>query len=114
MVTAWLALDEATVDNGCLLFADGSNRGPLLPHVAPEGRPFDLQVPETAMAAHRMTPAPVPAGGVSFHHGNTLHGSAENRSPRPRRACAIHYASGDTVFATPALAYDDSRIVPIN
>lgn len=114
MVTAWVALDDATVENGCLLFGDGSNRGPILPHVAPEDRPFDLQVPAENLAGIDLTPAPVPAGGVSFHHGNTLHGSAENRSNRPRRACAIHYASGDTVFATPALPYDDSRIVTIN
>lgn len=114
MVTAWVALDDATVENGCLLFGEGSNKGPVLPHVAPEDRPFDLQVPASDLDGIALTPAPVPAGGVSFHHGNTLHGSSENRSKRPRRACAIHYASGDTVFATPALAYDDARIVSIN
>lgn len=114
MVTAWVALDDATVENGCLLFGEGSNNGPILPHVAPDDRPFDLQVPAENLRDITLTPAPVPRGGVSFHHGNTLHGSAENRSDRPRRACAIHYVSGDTVFANPALPYDEARIVSIN
>lgn len=114
MVTAWVALDDATEENGCLLFGDGSNKGPILPHVAPDGRPFDLQIADDVLAGLTMSPAPVPAGGVSFHHGNTLHGSAANRSTRPRRACAIHYMSGDTVFASPALTYDETRIVAIS
>jgi len=113
LVTAWLALDDATVENGCLHFADGSNRGPVLAHEAPPGRPFDLQIPPAVAAGYAMTPAPVPRGGVSFHHGNTLHQSADNRSPRWRRACAMHYVSAGTDFVCPALDYDDSLVVAV-
>lgn len=114
MVTAWIALDEATVENGCLFFGEGSNRGPIHPHVAPPGRPFDLQLTPDEAARHPMTPAPVPKGGVSFHHGNTLHQSSDNRSKRWRRAVAIHYVRNDVTFATPALAYDDAVVVRIS
>ncbi|SLN27940.1 phytanoyl-CoA dioxygenase family protein [Oceanibacterium hippocampi] len=113
MVTAWLALDDATIENGCLHFADGSNKGPIYPHVAPEGRAFDLQLTPEDIAKQTMTPAPVPKGGISFHHGNTLHQSADNRSNRWRRAVAMHFVNDSTVFATPALPYDDSLIVAI-
>jgi ectoine hydroxylase-related dioxygenase (phytanoyl-CoA dioxygenase family) len=114
IVTAWIALDEATIENGCLYFGEGTNRGPVYPHVAPADRPFDLQLPDEIARNHPMTPAPVPRGGVSFHHGNTLHQSSDNRSDRPRRACALHYVRNDVVFATPALDYDKSIVVRIS
>ena len=53
-----------------------------------------------------MTPAPVPRGGVSFHHGSTIHQSGPNLSTRWRRACALHYVNHDTFFEHPALPYD--------
>ena len=46
MVTAWVALDDATVENGCLYFGEGSNRGPVIPHVFPPGEPFNLLIPD--------------------------------------------------------------------
>jgi ectoine hydroxylase-related dioxygenase (phytanoyl-CoA dioxygenase family) len=36
-------------------------------------------------------PCPVRAGEVHFHQAYTWHGSPENRSDRPRRACTINY-----------------------
>lgn len=111
MVTAWIALDDADVANGCLFFGEGSNKGPVIPHIAPEGEPFNLLIPEHAASEFAMTPAPVPRGGVSFHHGNTLHQSADNQTSRPRRACAIHYGNGQTELVEPALTYDLAAVV---
>ena len=113
LVTAWIAMDEAAVENGCLYFGEGSNKGPVFPHVAPADKPFDLQLTPEEAARHPMSPALVPKGGVSFHHGNTLHQSSPNRSTRWRRAVAMHYVSNATVFATPALTYDDGVVVQI-
>lgn len=114
MVTAWVALDEATIENGCMYFGNGTNKGPLIDHVAPEDEPFNLQIPETVMKNMKMTPAPVPKGGVSFHHGHTVHQSSDNKSARSRRAVAIHYVNNSTRFVKPALAYDDSVMVKIS
>lgn len=111
LVTAWIALDDATVENGCLCYADGSNTGPVLPHEAPPDEPFNLQVTADLAATFKMTPAPVSRGGVSFHHGNTLHQSSENTSGRPRRAVAMHFANRSTVFERPALTFDASVTV---
>ena len=113
VLTAWIALDDATTENGCLHFGNGSHRRPVLEHVAPADRPFDLHVPSETAAAQVMTPAEVPRGGVSFHHGGTLHQSGENRSARWRRACAMHYVHHDTRFATPALDYDLALVTRI-
>ena len=106
VVTAWIALDDATLENGCLYFGDGTNQGPVYPHVAPADEPFNLQLPPAVLDKQPMAPAPVRKGGVSFHHGNTFHQSGPNHSSRWRRACALHYVKNGVEFATPALPYD--------
>ena len=108
VVTAWIALDDATLENGCLYFGDGTNLGPIYPHFAPENEPFNLQLPASVLDKQPMQPAPVRKGGVSFHHGNTFHQSGPNHSSKWRRACALHYVRNDVEFATPALPYDHS------
>ena len=106
LVTAWIALDDATLENGCLYYAEGTHRGPVYPHVTPPDEPYNLQLPAVTLAQHPATPAPVPRGGVSFHHGNTFHHSGPNLSKHWRRACALHYVGNATVFDHPALPYN--------
>jgi ectoine hydroxylase-related dioxygenase (phytanoyl-CoA dioxygenase family) len=111
LITAWVAFDDATVENGCMFFGEGSQLRPLIAHISPPNEPFNLQVPAATEMA--MTPAPVPKGGVSFHHGGVLHQSGPNLSQRWRRACALHYVRNDNAFDTPALPYDASMFLRI-
>ncbi len=113
VVTIWIALDDATTENGCLHFVDGSNATSVFPHEAPDGEPFNLQVPPEIASGFEMTAAPVSSGGVSFHHGNTLHQSSANLSDRPRRAVAMHFVNRSTMFESPALDYDETVIVKL-
>lgn len=113
MVTAWVALDDADEENGCLRYGRRTHAGPILAHAAPKDRPYDLQIAGGDLADMEMRPAPVPKGGVSFHHGGTVHVSADNRSDRWRRACAFHYVRNDVAFETPALPYDHSLVLRI-
>ena len=113
IVTAWVALDDATVENGCLYFGEGTHHGPVYKHVAPPDAPFDLHVPPEEAARHPMTAAPVPRGGVSFHHGTAFHQSGPNLSPHWRRACALHYVSNANRFVNPALPYDEAAVVRV-
>ena len=108
VVTAWIALDDATLENGCLYFGDGTNKGPVYDHFAPESEPYNLQLTAAVLDKQPMSPAPVRKGGVSFHHGNTFHQSGPNHSQHWRRACALHFVRNDVEFATPALPYDHS------
>lgn len=110
-LTVWIALDEATPENGCLFYADGSHTGPVFQHEAPEGEPFNLQIAAEFRKRYAMTAAPVPAGGVSFHHGNTWHQSSENTSPHARRAVVFHYLRNSATLTSPALPYDLSIVV---
>lgn len=114
MVTAWIALDDATVENGCMYYGEGSQQAGTQPHVAPEGQPFNLLMTDAQTAVFDMRPAPVRRGGVSFHHGDTVHQSSDNRSPHWRRACAVHYYNRDTRLVRPALTYDFSKFVPLD
>jgi len=108
VVTAWIALDDATLENGCLYFGDGTHLGPVYGHEAPADEPYNLQLPRALLDKQPMQPAPVRKGGVSFHHGNTFHQSGPNHSSHWRRACALHYVRNGVEFATPALPYDHS------
>ena len=112
-LTVWIALDTATVQNGCLFYGNGSNLGPVHPHVAPEDEPFNLQIAPEHLDEYQMTPAPVPSGGISFHHGNTWHQSSSNTSDHARRAVAFHYLRNDARLVKPALEYDEATLVPI-
>ncbi|MBJ3775792.1 phytanoyl-CoA dioxygenase family protein [Acuticoccus mangrovi] len=114
VVTAWIALDQADEENGCLRYGRATHRGPIIGHTAPQDRPFDLQIAAPDMAGMEMRPAPVPKGGVSFHHGGTVHVSADNNSERWRRACAFHYVRNDVVFSHPALPYDHSLVLRVS
>lgn len=112
-LTVWIALDDATTENGCLFYGDRSHLGPVYPHEAPPGEPFNLQIPKENLGDYEMTAAPVPAGGVSFHHGHAWHQSSSNTSPNPRRAVALHFLRNDASLVSPALTYDASIVVKI-
>jgi ectoine hydroxylase-related dioxygenase (phytanoyl-CoA dioxygenase family) len=114
LITAWVAFDDATVENGCMFFGEGSQLRPLSAHVAPANEPFNLQVPAEEAATFAMTPAPVPKGGVSFHHGGVLHQSGPNHSKRWRRACALHYVRNGNDFVRPALPYDAAMFLKVS
>ncbi|NQU48089.1 MAG: phytanoyl-CoA dioxygenase family protein [Planctomycetes bacterium] len=100
-ITINLLLDDADEKNGCLQFVPGSHRWGLLPSL-----PFDSpleQILEYLSVEHAADFLPqfacVPAGSATFHHSHTLHGSAGNRSTRPRRALVFNYMCAQTRVA---------------
>lgn len=110
-LTVWVAIDDATIENGCLFYADGSHTGPVFPHLAPEDQPFNLQIAPDNREQYRMTAAPIRSGGISLHHGNTWHQSSANTSGKSRRAVAFHYLRDHVRLVSPALHYDESVAV---
>ncbi len=81
-VTVWLALDDATEENGCIWAVPGSHRLGLVPHVAQE-----LQVEESRIDLAKAAPVPVKSGGLLIFHSLVLHMSKKNTSDKNR--CAI-------------------------
>jgi ectoine hydroxylase-related dioxygenase (phytanoyl-CoA dioxygenase family) len=95
LVTAWVALDDATLENGCMRYVPGSHKfGILEMHPDPE-RPVH-HVPKTdGLNLKPEATCPVPAGSVIFHHGLTLHRSGVNNTQTWRKALALHFATVD-------------------
>ena len=108
-VSAWIPLDTADEENGCMWMVPGSHRwgnqmeflvsaaglktldefSSLPPFDPPAGAPIQ---------AVTTRPCPVQRGEVHFHHSLTWHGSPFNQSTRPRQALAIHYMTSEAVF----------------
>jgi ectoine hydroxylase-related dioxygenase (phytanoyl-CoA dioxygenase family) len=87
-VNLWIALDDATIESGCLHFAAGSHRGPIRGHRAygrdPTGLTLETESPDAPVVA-----CPIGAGAASAHHYRTLHHSPANLSHFPRRALVV-------------------------
>jgi ectoine hydroxylase-related dioxygenase (phytanoyl-CoA dioxygenase family) len=103
LTAAWLALDDATVDNGCLWVIPRSHRrGVLYPTRAVDDLRFD-GTPEAYGFPHRddeAIPVEMPAGAALIFNGYLLHRSLPNRSApaRPRRALVNHYMSAESLL----------------
>ena len=87
VVGVWIALDEATPENGCLHIIPGSNNeGPMI-----HFKRRDWQICDTDVPVGRDTMVPLKPGGCLFWHGLTHHGSPVNQSEQRRRALQFHY-----------------------
>ena len=87
VVGVWIALDEATPENGCLHIIPGSNiDGPMI-----HFKRRDWQICDTDVPVGRDTMVPLKPGGCLFWHGLTHHGSPANQSEQRRRALQLHY-----------------------
>ncbi|MCA9214980.1 MAG: phytanoyl-CoA dioxygenase family protein [Planctomycetales bacterium] len=92
-LTCWIALDDATEDNGCLQYIPKSHRWDLLPITGLAG---DMDAIEEVLTEEQweqfQNPVAVElkAGECAFHHPLLVHGSYENRIARPRRALVLN------------------------
>ena len=97
-LTCWIALDDATVDNGCVHYVPGSHRWDLLPitGLAGDMNAITSILDEDRLASFRQAvPVELSAGECVFHHPLVLHGSYENRSALARRATVVNvFADG--------------------
>ena len=87
MVTAWVAVTEATVENGCLQVVPKSHREGLALHCTPG----QLGIPDQLIELEAAVPAPLKPGGVLFFHPLCKHGSLENQSDSFRWSFDLRY-----------------------
>lgn len=88
----WIALDDATVENGCLWVIPGSHKWALYeqrPHENPEE--FDFAGESYGFDESGEIPVEVKAGDIVFFNGYLLHRSRKNRSDIYRRVLVNHY-----------------------
>lgn len=102
LVGAWIALDDATVDNGCLWIIPGSHRDGILWAMREQVSPdFDCSDESYGFpyADEDAIPVEVPAGSVVFFNGYTLHRSLPNRTVGGlRRSLVHHYMSAESLL----------------
>jgi ectoine hydroxylase-related dioxygenase (phytanoyl-CoA dioxygenase family) len=104
MVTCWVALDDTQAGAGTLEYVRGSHRWPKAPPLrsqfhAPEDWLEGLRASAPPGEEVEIVPVVVKAGGCSFHHNLTWHGSASNTSADvTRRALVSHMLAVETRF----------------
>ena len=87
IVGVWIALDDATVDNGCMHVLPGTHVEGPIPHF----KRRDWQLCDTSIDHARDTSIPLPPGGALFFHGLLHHGTPANLTSTRRRAVQLHY-----------------------
>ncbi len=76
MVTVWIAVTDATRQNGCLQVQPGRHREQLLPHC----EKTQIGIPNEFIGGHRSIALPVKSGGVVIFHPKSPHASLINRT----------------------------------
>ena len=97
-VGVWLAVTEATLDNGCLHVVPGSHREPLHEHLL-DRRP-DANQGYVEILDHDMSGEPpviMAAGDLLVFHSHLMHRSKDNNSDGIRAAMVYHFGERGTV-----------------
>lgn len=95
LLTAWVALTDATPDNGGMRYATGRHASRLEHAERPDATNLLTRGQELAVAVEENEAVDVVLrpGQVSFHHALTPHASGPNGTAGPRIGFAIRYAS---------------------
>ncbi len=91
MLTVWLAVTDATIENGCLIVERGSHHENLTPHCPGTAASATTYIPESIIDWDRVVPLEVKAGGAVLLHKHTEHGSLDNRSDDIRWSFDLRY-----------------------
>ena len=103
MITCWMSLDQTNQKIGTLEFVTGSHKWGLNPpsvnfHSPDDYRKELINFAKINNKELNITYVEVPAGGASFHHGYTWHGSGINTTNLNRRAIVSHCIPSDAKF----------------
>ncbi len=96
----WFALEDATIENGCLWAIPGGHRRGLKSRWrrSAEGRMEFEVFDDEPWPEDELTPLEVPKGSLILLHGLLPHRSFENRSPRSRHAFTLHLIGSDAKY----------------
>ncbi len=94
-LTVWLAINDATLENGCIHVIPGSHQGGLRRH---DPTPIGLQC-EIGANDKAAVPVPLKAGSLAVFWSLTVHKSGINRSLLTRKAFIMQYCPAGLRFA---------------
>jgi non-heme Fe2+,alpha-ketoglutarate-dependent halogenase len=94
-ITAWIALDDSDVENGCMRAIPGSHRQGIVEHTTSSEKGNLLNrnqaIRKDQIDESKAVDLALRAGQVSLHHGAVFHASNPNRSTRRRCGLAVRY-----------------------
>jgi phytanoyl-CoA hydroxylase len=91
----WMAIDDATLENGCMHFVPQPRYGgSVYKHI----RNTDCEISKEDLALDQQIAVEVPAGGAIFFQGMAPHQTPPNLSSQGRRALQWHYRGANTNF----------------
>ena len=109
--TVWIAIDDATPENGCLRVVRGSHKDRAL-HQHRTNASLNLtlnqELPLSEIDDDRVVDLVLEAGQMSLHDVFLVHGSEANRSDRQRRGMTLRFMPTTSVFDR-ALALEQAR-----
>jgi phytanoyl-CoA hydroxylase len=120
-VTCSLALDDATLENGCLQVVPGSHLEPQLRahrasawSTSPELRDEAHTLTVRLLGSDRVVSLPVARGGLTVHNERIVHGSPGNRTDGWRRTYVVAHRSRRTVEYERSIGFTHSHNDCIN
>ncbi len=94
-ITAWYAVDDSDIGNGCMQVIPGSHHQGIQEHGTAEQAgnllSINQEVPVSEEAAETAVDLVLKAGEMSIHHGQMIHGSLPNHSTRRRCGLTVRY-----------------------
>ncbi|SMO71871.1 phytanoyl-CoA dioxygenase family protein [Solitalea koreensis] len=95
----WIAIDDATIDNGCLWIVPG-RPGYMMPRVKNDCNEYaDVDTIDVSHYADNLVPVEVEKGSVVFFNGYTLHSSRRNKTTDCFRTALVnHYMSAESML----------------
>ena len=101
--TAWIAIDDSTVENGCMRVIPGSHHRGLVPHGTSQlvGNILSINQEIPDVDDSSAVDVVLRAGEVSVHNGLLFHASMPNRSKGRRCGMAVR-------FVPPEVTVDDA------
>ncbi len=90
-ISIWVALDDVTLENGCLYFVPGTHKTASYTNVNIGQNIGDLFLAYPDWSTLNAISAPMKAGSCSFHNGLVAHGAGANMTPGSRRAMTCAY-----------------------
>lgn len=115
LIGAWIAMDDATIANGCLWVIPGSHRSGYLYPQRPHNNPdeFDASRESYGFDESAEVPVEVKAGTVVFFNGYLLHRSRKNRSNIYRRVLVNHYMNAWSLLPWGTIKDDQGNSVSV-
>jgi ectoine hydroxylase-related dioxygenase (phytanoyl-CoA dioxygenase family) len=102
LLSCWIALDDSTIENGCVRFLAASHKHGVLRHVPSNVPGNSLKLDDERIAEFPERVIQVPRGSCVLHHCLTAHWSGPNHSQHPRRGLIMVYMSPRVQLTDPA------------